>query len=229
MGAGQLDRPVTVTLIEDLDVVVEGVRSWVAGDPQGRASVIAVGDSIQAALSDPGRTADVVVLDLGLGGPESSRQWAARVARLSDEGLRVVVYSIHVEPLIVREAMRAGACAFLDKRTEKDQFVDTVVAVALDQPFVTPSTAGGLLHGVQLSRREQEALQYRFQGMKLTSIASRLTKDNGEPVSATTVKDYLDRARAKFAAAGRPCRSNYALLARCIQLGLITPDEIEDY
>jgi DNA-binding NarL/FixJ family response regulator len=220
---------VTITLIEDLDVVVEGVRSWVADDPEGRASIIAVGDSIQAALSDPGRTADVVVLDLGLGGPESSRQWVERVARLSDEGLRVVVYSIHVEPLIVREAMRAGACAFLDKRTERDQFVDTVVAVALDQPFVTPSTAGGLLHGVQLSKREQEALQYRFQGMKLTSIASRLTKDNGEPISANTVKDYLDRARAKFAAAGRPCQSNYALLARCIQLGLITTDEIEDY
>lgn len=229
MGTGQLDRPVTITLIEDLDVVVEGVRAWVAADRDARASIIAVGNSIETALSDPGRTADVVVLDLGLDEREISKRWIERVAKLSDNGLRVVVYSIHVGPLLVNEALRAGACAFLDKGTERDQFVDTVVAVALDQPVVTPSTAGGLLNSVRLSKREREALQYRFQGMKLTSIAARLTKENGEHISVPTVKDYLNRARAKFAAAGRPCRSNYALLACCIDLGLITPDEIEDY
>ena len=224
-----MGRQVTIALIEDLDVVVEGVRSWVAADREARASIIAVGNSIETAMSDPGRTADVVVLDLGLGDREISKQWIERVATLSDAGLRVVVYSIHAGPLLVTEALRAGASAFLDKRTERDQFVDTVVAVALDQPVVTPSTAGGLLNSVQLSKREREALQYLFQGMKLASIATRLTKENGEHVSVPTVKDYLNRARAKFAAAGRPCRSNYALLARCIDLGLITPDEIEDY
>jgi hypothetical protein len=48
-------------------------------------------------------------------------------------------------------------------------------------------------------------------------------------VSVTTVKTYIERARAKFAAAGRPCRSNYALLARCVEDGLIRPEEVEDY
>lgn len=229
VGASELDGPVTVVLIEDTDVVVEGVRSWVAADPDRRATIVVVGDSIESALTAPGRAADVIVLDLELGDRESGKQWLARVAKLSDEGLRVVVFSIHDEPLIVHEAMRAGACAFLNKRTERDQFVDTIVSVARDQPFVTPSTAGGLLHSVQLSKREQQALQLRFQGMKLTSIAARLTKEDGAPISAATVKDYLNRARAKFAAAGRPCRSNYALLARSIELGLIRPEEIEDY
>lgn len=85
------------------------------------------------------------------------------------------------------------------------------------------SLAGGILHGVRLSRREQEALQHLFQGMSYASIARRLTKVNGEPVSAATVKDYVGRARAKFAAVRVPCKSNYALLARCIELGLIRP------
>jgi two-component system nitrate/nitrite response regulator NarL len=215
VGSSQLDRPVSITLVEDQDVVVEGVRSWVGADPENRVVIIAVGRSIKAALQGPGRDADVIVLDLELGTRET--------------GSEMVTHRVHVEPLLVQAVMKAGACAFLDKRTERDRFVDTIVAVAHDQPFVTPSMAGGLLHGVQLSKREQEALQHLFQGMSHASIARRLTKVNGEPVSAVTVKDYIGRARAKFAAAHVPCKSNYALLARCIEIGLIRPAEIEDY
>jgi len=65
--------------------------------------------------------------------------------------------------------------------------------------------------------------------MSLAAIARRLRKPSGEPVSAFTVKDYIGRARAKFAAARLPCRSNFVLLARCVELGLIRLDEIEDY
>jgi two-component system, NarL family, nitrate/nitrite response regulator NarL len=230
VGSSELDRPVSITLVEDQDVVVEGVRSWVAADPEHRVVIVAVGGSIDAALEGPGRDADVVVLDLELGTRETGSEMVThRVAELAAAGFRVVVFSVHVEPLIVQAVMKAGACAFLDKRTERDQFVDTIVAVAHDQPFVTPSMAGGMLHGVQLSKREQEALRHLFQGMSHASIARRLTKVDGEPISAVTVKDYIGRARAKFAAVGVPCRSNYALLARCIELGLIRPKEIEDY
>ena len=77
--------------------------------------------------------------------------------------------------------------------------------------------------------REHQALRYLFQGMDYASIARRLKKPNGEPISAATVKQYVERARAKFAAAGRPCRSNFALLARCIEDGLVRPEEINDY
>jgi two-component system nitrate/nitrite response regulator NarL len=230
MGTGQLGRPVTIALVEDQSVVIDGVRAWVASDPQQRATIVAVGKTIEEALDGPGKDADVIVLDLELGERGPGQQMAThRVAGLCASGYRVVVFSVHVEPLIIQTVMQAGASAFLDKHAERGQFVDTVAAVAHDEPFVTPSMAGGLLHSVQLSKREQEVLQYRFQGMKLASIARRLPKVDGEPISATTVKDYINRARAKFAAAGAPCKSNYTLLARCIELGLIRPEEIEDY
>jgi two-component system, NarL family, nitrate/nitrite response regulator NarL len=154
-----------------------------------------------------------------------------QVGRLSDAGHRIVVYSVHVEPLIVERVLAAGACAFLDKRTERSHFVDTIVAVAKDQPFVTQSMAGGMLRHVRLSNREREALLLLFQGMSFGSIASRLTRHDqtGKPLSPETVKQYVQRARAKIAATGRPCRSNFALLARCMELGLVRPAEIEDY
>ncbi len=225
MGTSPVDRRTRVAVIEDQDVVIEGVRAWIAADPQRRAVVAAAGDSIDEVLAGPGGDADVIVLDLELGGDLMT----GRVAALSDAGRRVVVFSVHVRPVIVDSVMRAGACAFLDKRTERDQFVDTIVAVARDRPAVTPSMAGGLLHAARLSDRERQALQHLFQGMDHASIARRLRKPTGEAVSPATVKQYIGRARAKYAAAGRPCRSNYALLARCIEDGLIRPEEISDY
>jgi two-component system, NarL family, nitrate/nitrite response regulator NarL len=225
VGAGPLDEPVRIALVEDTDVVIEGVRAWLAADTRGRVRIAATGDSIEAVLVGPGRGADVVVLDLELDGVMVTD----RVAELSDLGHRVVVFSVHVRPLVVEAVMKAGACAFLDKRTERDQFVDTIVAIAHDSPYVTPSMAGGLLQGVRLSDRERQALQFLFQGMDQASIARRLRKPDGQPVSAVTVKTYLERARAKFAATGRPCKSNFALLARCVEDGLIRPEEVDDY
>lgn len=225
MGPSPLGRPVRVAVIEDLDVVVEGVRAWIAADPGGRAVIVAAGDSVDTVLAGPGREADVVVLDLELG----SQMATGRVAELSDQGHRVVVFSVHVEPLVVQAVMNAGACAFLDKSTEGDRFIDTIVAVAHDGPVVTPSMAGGLLQGVQLSPRERQALQHLFQGMDYAAIARRITKPSGEPLSPYTVKQYIERARAKFAVAGRQCQSNFALLARCLEDGLVRAEEIGDY
>lgn len=225
MGASQVDQPVRVAVIEDHEIVIDGVRAWLAADPAGRAELIAAGSSIEEVMQGPGRSADVVVLDLELG----TTMVTDRVAELSDAGFRAIVFSVHVEPLIVQAVMDSGACAFLDKGTERDRFVDTIVAVAHDDPVMTPSMAGGLLHAVHFSDREREVLRYLFQGMDHASIARRLRKPDGQPISPHTVKQYIQRARAKYAAAGRPCQSNFALLARCIEDGLIRPGDIADY
>jgi DNA-binding NarL/FixJ family response regulator len=222
-----LAGPVTIAIVEDIDVVTAGVRAWVAADPDQRIVVVDAANSVDAILAGPGRTADVIVLDLELG----HDMVTDRVGELGQAGHRVVVFSVHVRPVIVQAVMEAGACAFLDKHTESDRFVETIVAAARDEPVVTPSMAGGLLGWPRLSDREREALLYLFQGMSYASIARRMTKpaSPGETISAYTVKDYIGRARAKYACRGRPCASNFALLARCIEDGLIRPEEVTDY
>jgi two-component system nitrate/nitrite response regulator NarL len=232
VDANPVDRLIPIAVVEDHQVVVEGVRAWIAEDPAARATVVVVTDSVEALLAGPGRQAEVVVLDLDLGqdrGGLTRDLVTERVSRLCDAGLHVVIFSIYVKPLIVQAAMRAGASAFLDKATDRGLFVDTIVAVAHDLPYVTPSMAGGLLVEARLSRREEEALRYLFQGMDYASIGRRMTKPSGEPISETTVKQYVERARAKFAAIGRPCKSTASLLARCIEEGRITSQEVEDY
>ena len=48
-------------------------------------------------------------------------------------------------------------------------------------------------------------------------------------ISENTVRQYISRARAKYAATGRTAPSKDALLARAIEDGVINPAEIVPY
>ena len=48
-------------------------------------------------------------------------------------------------------------------------------------------------------------------------------------ISENTVRQYISRARAKYAATGRTAPSKDALLARAIEDGVIKPGEIVPY
>jgi hypothetical protein len=48
-------------------------------------------------------------------------------------------------------------------------------------------------------------------------------------ITENTVRQYIDRARTKYAAVGRAALSKDALLARAIEDGIITPAEVAVY
>jgi predicted transcriptional regulator len=59
--------------------------------------------------------------------------------------------------------------------------------------------------------------------MSKASVARRMS------ISENTVRQYISRARAKYAATGRTAPSKDALLARAIEDGVIKPGEIMPY
>jgi two-component system nitrate/nitrite response regulator NarL len=219
MGTDALARQVTVAIVEDHEVVIDGVRSWIDRDPTRRVRVVATGDSIEDVLAAATEQIDVILLDLEL----HKVMVIDRAARLSDAGHRVVIFSAHTGPAVVTAALAAGACAYLSKDETREHCVETIVSVATDRPYVTRSLAGAMLTDPQLSGREREALLLWFQGMDMGSVAHRMD------ITEHTVKQYIDRARVKYARVGRPVPSRFALLARAIEDGLIRPEEVGDY
>jgi two-component system nitrate/nitrite response regulator NarL len=223
VGANQLDRPITVAIIEDHEVVIDGVRAWVDRDPGRRVRVVASGADVDEVLRGPGGNADVLLVDLNLRGTLI----VDRIAELTGAGRRVVVFSAHSEPENVLAVLDAGA-EFLEKDESREHCVETIVAVAADRPYVTPSSAGAMIADDRpvrpaLSKQEIAALKYWFQGMSKASVGRRMG------ISEATVKQYIDRARTKYAAVGRRATTKDALLARAIQDGLIRADEIGEY
>ncbi len=222
MGGDALARPVRVAIVDDHPVVVEGVRSWLSDDP--RLVVVAAGDDPGAVLEETGGEVDVLLFDLNLHGRMANDD----VARLAQAGYRVVVYSEHVEEDVVLGVLDAGAVAFLAKHEGREHCVATVLAAADDRPYVAPTLAGTMVGDRRperpaLSDKEREALLLWFQSMSKASVARRMR------ISEHTVKQYVDRARIKYAKVGRPAASKAALLARAIEDGLVRPDEIREY
>ena len=71
-----------------------------------------------------------------------------------------------------------------------------------------------------LSPREQEVLLHWFRTESKQLVAAALF------ITPATVNTHLARVRTKYAAAGRPATTKAALIARALQDGLVTLDEL---
>jgi two-component system nitrate/nitrite response regulator NarL len=116
----------------------------------------------------------------------------------------------------------------VSKDEGRDHLLEAVLAAAADRPYVTRSQARAMLADQRparpaLSDQEQQALLLWFQGMSKASVGRRMS------ISENTVRQYISRARAKYAATGRSAPSKDALLARAIEDGVIKPGEIVPY
>jgi two-component system, NarL family, nitrate/nitrite response regulator NarL len=216
---------VTVALVDDHPVVLEGMRAWLAQDPQGRIELIAAGDDVDEVTgTGPGADADVVLLDLMLHG----RLALDAVSRLAAAGRRVVVYSEHTEDATVLDVLDRGAFAFLAKKEAREHCVATILDAAGDRPYVPPQVAGTLAADDRpdrpvLSDQERTALLLWFQSMSKAAVAARMG------IAESTVRQYVARARIKYANAGRPAPTRTQLLARAIEDGLIRAEEVTQY
>jgi two-component system, NarL family, nitrate/nitrite response regulator NarL len=217
-------RPVTVALVDDHPVVHEGVRAWLDRDLAQPVELVAAADTVEAVLAGPGADADVLLLDLNLHGVMALDE----VSRLAALGRRVVVYSEHADDATVLAVMDRGAFAFLAKREAREHCVATILAAAANRPYVPPQAAGTMAaderpDGPVLSDQERTALLLWFQSMSKSAVAARMG------IAESTVRQYIQRARIKYANAGRPAPTRALLLARAIQDGLIRADEVTEY
>jgi len=219
-----VEQPVTVAIIEDHPVVTEGVASWIKSDPGQRVRLVQTAPDLAGLNALPRPSADVVILDLELAGRLVTQQ----IPELVAAGYRVVAFSGHTDPAIVMETLDNGAHAYVTKDEGRDHLVEAVLAAAADRPYVTRSQARAMLADQQparpvLSQQERQALLLWFQGMSKASVGRRMS------VSENTVRQYISRARAKYAATGRIAASKDALLARAIEDGVLKPGEIVPY
>jgi DNA-binding NarL/FixJ family response regulator len=214
--------PVTALIVDDHPVVVEGVLSWIARDPDRRVRVVGTAATVTELADAP--AADVIVLDLELDGSLV----VDRIPDLAAAGRRIVAFSAHVDADFILTVIEAGACAYITKDEGPEHLVETIVSVAHDRPYVTRSHAKGMLSDARpgrpiLSAQERQALLLWFQGMSKASVGRRMG------ITENTVRQYIDRARLKYARLDRPAPTKDALLARAIEDGLIAPTDVGDY
>ena len=80
---------------------------------------------------------DLVIADLSI--PISSGENVARFLKRLDPDLRVIILSVHDEPVAVQECQAAGAKGFVLKRATVNDLIPAVETVLRGDTYVSPA------------------------------------------------------------------------------------------
>jgi two-component system, NarL family, invasion response regulator UvrY len=186
-----------ILLVDDHVVVRAGVRRLLATEAD--VSILEAGSSQEAIDICRRERPDLVVLDLNLTG-SSGFELLRRLVQL-DKGAKVLVLSMHSEPVYAARALQAGARGYISKSAAAEEFVDAVRQVGKGGHYIEREIASELAVGKfsktdpldQLTTREIDILRLLGEGKSYTQIAAALG------VSYKTVANSSSMIREKLA------------------------------
>ncbi|MEV6280215.1 response regulator transcription factor [Nocardia sp. NPDC051832] len=199
---------ITVAIVDDDRMLVEGLRSWVRDAPDLRL-VDATGTvaELLSGASDP----DVVLLDLML---RDGSEPTENVRQLVTPDRQVLVVSVWSEPDLIVATQAAGARGYLTKDRGFAALAEAIREVAAGGVAYSPELAAAVLDDEDGRRRPRLSPQERA---ILTAYASGMTLETAARhvgVKPGTAKTYLSRIKAKYNEAGRPTYTKLDLAQR---------------
>jgi two-component system, NarL family, invasion response regulator UvrY len=188
---------VKILLVDDHVVVRAGVRRLLSTEVD--VSILEAGSSQEALDICRRERPDLVVLDLNLTG-SSGLELLRRLVQL-DKTAKVLVLSMHSEPVYAARALQAGARGYISKSAGAEEFVDAVRQVGKGGRYIEREIAAELAVGKfsktdpleQLSTREIDILRLLGEGKSYAQIAAALG------VSYKTVANSSSMIREKLA------------------------------
>jgi DNA-binding NarL/FixJ family response regulator len=229
--SGDSSRPekpngtVSVAVVDEHDAIHAAVELWCsqAQPPIGFAGTYFSAEQFLAEHPTPSESGvGPIVLEL-----QQHRNGVDFTAldRIVSRRHRVIVYSHIATDEVILTALDRGAVTYLTKSESKNHLIDAIRAAGTDTPYVGPRMALAMLNDSTIGRanlapREKEVLIAWFRTESKEVVARQLQ------IAPTTVRTHLQRVRAKYAAVGRPATTKAALVARAIQDGIISVNDI---
>ena len=221
----RVHAPIGVVIVDGHDVVHAGLAIWLAESESPAIKVVGNYSHPASFVADhPVATAavDVVLMALQY---EGHRPEFRAIQTVSQAGHRVVVYSYLCSDEIILSSLDAGAITYVTKSESGVHLRDAILAARSGRPYIPPRTAQAMLNDRVIGRpglteRERQVLVSWFRTENKDVVAHQLR------IEPTTVRTHLQRVRAKYAAVGRPASTKAALIARAIQDGILSADDL---
>jgi NarL family two-component system response regulator LiaR len=201
-----MTEPITVLIVDDHQVVRQGVRAFLESQPD--IAVVGEAESGEIATQLAAEHApDVVLMDLLMPGMDGITA-TQKVKEVSPRSQVIVLTSYHQDEHIF-PAIRAGALSYLLKEAGPQELVEAVRKAARGEAVLHPRVAARLvqeLHGARqdianplttLSDRELEVLRLIAGGLSNAEIAQQLV------ISEKTVKSHVSNILGKLHLADR--------------------------
>jgi two-component system invasion response regulator UvrY len=177
-----MSQKINVLLVDDHAVVRAGYKTYLSLCE--KIGMIQEADRGETACQLYNRqNPDVVVLDIsmpGIGGFETIRRLIQR-----DPRCKILVFSIHDEPIYASRALKAGAKGYIIKSSVPDTLVTAVCTIAQGGTFISPELAQKVAMSMlneqddsqvikQLSPREFDIFCLLANGLTPREIAEKL-------------------------------------------------------
>lgn len=210
---------ITLVLADDHTLLREGLRrSFEAAGDRVLAEAANGEQAVALAMS---HRPDVVVMDLSM--PVMDGVAATQRIREAVPGVRVAVLTMHDDVERTRDAIAAGASAYLTKGTSFSELHRTILRVAEGETVLSPELAGAMLQAARekegsdlLSDRQVEILQVIANGLSTKQAARQLG------ITTKTVHNHLNAIYRKLDAQSL----THAVLS-AVRLGIIELEPAE--
>ena len=204
------DDTIRIVLADDHAVVRRGLQLLLEAE-EGLEIVASVGDVDAAIRTTRGHKPDVLVLDLNM--PGGSSLDAIPTILEASPGTRIVVLTMQNEPAFARQALGAGAMAYVLKEAADDELVEAVRRAAAGETYLNPQLGARMAAEPlgpsgppdDLSEREVEVLRMIALGHTNAEIAEQLY------LSVRTVESHRAHIQQKLRRSSRADLVRYAL------------------
>ena len=195
----------SVLIIDDHPIVLQGCRRML--EDAGVTVVLEARDAVSGYRLYRRHRPDVVIIDLAMQG--SGLGGLPLIHRISahDRRVRILVFSMHSDPIIVARALEAGATGYVLKDTSSADLLEAFEKVRAGQPYLSNDLAMqvALVHTparqnplAELTPRELQTLALLAEGKPYGRIAEEIN------VSYKTVVNVSSQLKQKLDARNLP-------------------------
>ncbi len=196
------DQPLTVFLLDDHEIVRQGLRTVLEAEPD--LTVIGEASTADEALARvPALRPDVAVLDVRLGDTGGDGIAVCRELTSSLPGLACLMLTSFDDDEALMAAILAGAAGYVLKQIRGTDLVDAIRAVGRGQSLLDPVTTGRMLTAMRrqatardpldvLSDQERRVLDLIGEGLTNREIGARMF------LAEKTVKNYVSSVLSKL-------------------------------
>jgi two-component system, NarL family, invasion response regulator UvrY len=190
-------------IVDDHPIVLKGCRRIL--EDAGVGTILEAHDVISGYRLYRRHAPDVAIIDLSLQGRGLAGLPLIQRIKACDARARILVFSMHGDPVVVARALRAGATGYLVKDTSSEELVEAFEKVRAGTPYLSKDMATQVaLVGLrrdpldELTPRELQTLQLLAEGKSYSRIADELQ------VSYKTVVNTCSQLKEKLNARTLP-------------------------
>ncbi|HMH33421.1 MAG TPA: response regulator transcription factor [Puia sp.] len=204
---------ITVAIIEDLEEIREGLRSFIDPDPD--FEIVAMADDADEALKVlPFTQPDIVIMDINLPGMNGID--CINAVKEECPHTQFMMFTVYENDEKVFQALQAGASGYLLKNASPEQIIEALKELYNGGSPMSPTIARKLVNIFRdqkksklssdlLGRRENDVLELLAQGLLYKEIAARLS------ITVGTVRQHIHNIYEKLHVQNRTEAINKAM------------------